>query len=45
MQAMLAAEINSRSIIPNGRVLRVDPLSRQPHKGQTTRRATPSLPG
>jgi hypothetical protein len=33
MQAMLAAEINSRSIIPNGRVLRVDPLSREPYKG------------
>ena len=36
------AELNSRSIIPNGRVLRVDPASRQPYKGQTTRRTEPS---
>jgi hypothetical protein len=35
----LAPEINSRSIIPNGRVLRVDPVSVQPYKGQTPWRA------
>ena len=33
MQSVPAAEIYSKSIIPNGRVLRVDAPSRQPRTG------------